>query len=57
MGPTDIVISIILLLVLGGAIAYVIRTKKSGAKCIGCPYAKQCGGKCGCSLDEKDEEK
>ena len=29
MGPTDIVISIILLLVLGGATAYVIRAKKA----------------------------
>ena len=54
MGPTDIIITIILLLILGGAAAYIIRAKKSGAKCIGCPYAKQCGGKCGCYLDEKD---
>ena len=55
MGPTDIIITIILLLILGGATAYIIRAKKSGAKCIGCPYAKECGCKYGCSLNEKDE--
>ena len=37
----------ILVLLLGSIIFYLIRAKKKGQKCIGCPYAKQCSGKCG----------
>ncbi len=29
------------------ALVYIIRAKKSGKKCIGCPDAKSCGGSCG----------
>ena len=36
-----IAISLIVLIV-GGAILYIVKAKKSGQKCIGCPYAKQC---------------
>ena len=44
-----IVIGIVILLV-GGAAFYIIRKKKSGAKCIGCPDAKTCSGNCsGCN--------
>ncbi len=27
-------------------IGYLIRGKKRGERCVACPYAKQCGGKC-----------
>ncbi|MEE0927982.1 MAG: FeoB-associated Cys-rich membrane protein [Acutalibacteraceae bacterium] len=27
----------------GGAIRYILKAKKRGDKCIGCPHAKQCG--------------
>ena len=37
----------ILVLLLGSIIFYLIRAKKKGQKCIGCPYAKQCSGKYG----------
>lgn len=48
----DFLIIAILAVVLGGAIAYIIKAKKSGAKCIGCPAAGACGktksaGSCG----------
>ncbi len=36
---TDFIIIAVLLLVIVGAAAYVIRQRKRGAKCIGCPYA------------------
>lgn len=36
----------ILALIVGAIIFYLIREKKKGVKCIGCPYAKQCAGKC-----------
>ena len=32
----------VLVLVLGCAVAYVIKEKKKGSKCIGCPNAKTC---------------
>ena len=33
-------------LIVGLAVFYIIRAKKKGQKCIGCPYAKNCGGRC-----------
>ena len=37
----------LILLIVGLAAFYIIRAKKKGQKCIGCPYAKNCGGRCG----------
>ena len=43
-----IIVILILAMILGGAAAYLIRSKKQGRKCVGCPY----GGNCGrCSVD------
>ena len=44
---TDILILAIILAILSGAAVYIYKAKKSGAKCIGCPQAKTCGGNCG----------
>lgn len=41
----DIILSVILLLIIGGALAYIIKAKKRGEKCIGCPYSKECSKK------------
>ena len=38
----DIIVSIILVAIIGGAVTYIVRAKKKGQKCIGCPYAKIC---------------
>ena len=60
----EIVIPIIaIVLIVGGALAYIIHAKKSGRKCIGCPSSKDCSHKCGgCSCgcgsrEEKDSTK
>ncbi len=51
---TDLIIAGIVLVVIGAAIAYIIKAKKNGAKCIGCPANGKCSGKheghsdCGC---------
>ena len=46
---TDIIIILVLLALIGAAAGYVIREKKRGAKCIGCPYSKDCASRgCGC---------
>ena len=48
----DILMIELILAILGGAGGYIYKTKKSGAKCIGCPQAKSCGGCCGnCNFD------
>ena len=41
---TDLIVSVILVLIVGGAAFYIIRAKKSGAKCIGCPAGGSCTG-------------
>ena len=41
----DVIIILILLCITGFALRYLYRAKKSGGKCIGCPYSKQCGSR------------
>ncbi len=46
----NIIVTIVLVAILGSAIAYILRAKKKGIKCIGCPDGAKCGGNCaGCS--------
>lgn len=42
----DILLWIIVGLILGGASLYIIRAKKKGVKCIGCPAGSSCSGNC-----------
>lgn len=45
----DLIIIAVLLVIIGLASWYVIRAKKKGQKCIGCPASKTCGSKnCNC---------
>ena len=37
------ILIIVLGAILGGAIVYIVRAKKRGAKCIGCPSGGSCG--------------
>ena len=39
----NIIIAVVLLAIVGLASAYVIKAKKSGRKCIGCPSSCRCG--------------
>ena len=43
----DVVLILLLLLSVGGAITYVVKEKKNGTKCIGCPASAACGAKKG----------
>ena len=57
MGPAEIIAIIAVVLIIGGAVAYIVKAKASGQKCIGCPYSKQCSsGKGGCSCGCSDKE-
>ena len=61
----DFILIVVLAVILGAAIAYIVKAKKSGAKCIGCsveggcPHKKNqtaCGsgeGKCSCHTEGK----
>ena len=42
MTGKDIVVLGIIAILVGLAIAYIIKEKKSGAKCIGCSHAHTC---------------
>ncbi|MDO5540216.1 MAG: FeoB-associated Cys-rich membrane protein [Eubacteriales bacterium] len=39
----DFVVGAILIVVVGSALAYIIKARKNGIKCVGCPDAKNCG--------------
>lgn len=40
-----IIIAVVAAIVIAISI-YLYKEKKKGTTCIGCPYAKKCGGKC-----------
>ena len=53
---TDIIIIGILLIVVGGAVFYIVKAKKNGAKCVGCPASGTCGKKC-CNCESQSNKK
>ena len=51
----------VIALIVGGAAVYIIKAKKSGKKCIGCPDSCSCSGKdksaCGsCSCCHQEQK-
>lgn len=54
MNIENIVIVVVLIFVLILSVGYIIKAKKSGAKCIGCPSSHECG-KCNCGCGEQEE--
>lgn len=42
----NVIVTGILLLTVGAAVAYIIKAKKNGRKCIGCSEGGCCSGKC-----------
>ena len=59
----NLTIIAVLVIIIGGAVGYVIKAKKSGKKCIGCPDGigcspstcggcSGCNGGCSCHTDE-----
>ena len=52
----NIIIVAVLVIILGLALGYVIKAKKSGGKCIGCPSDCSCEGSCaGCKSCGRDK--
>lgn len=51
MKMIDVVLILFLVLIIGGAVLYVVRARKNGVKCIGCPASGSCSRNCGCHAD------
>ncbi len=57
MNLPELIAIVAVLLIIGGALAYIIKAKKSGKKCIGCPDSGSCSGNCtscACGCNKKD---
>ena len=52
----DIFVILILLALAGAIVLYLIKAKKSGKKCIGCPYANDCSNKNKCNCNNKNQD-
>jgi radical SAM protein with 4Fe4S-binding SPASM domain len=50
------IVVLIILAIVATIIWYLIRSKKRNETCIGCPYAKQCGGGCNYASKDLNEE-
>lgn len=48
----NVVIILVIVAIVGAAVAYIVKEKKRGVKCVGCPYAQQCASRGKCSGDE-----
>ena len=51
------IILALLAFIIIAAVVYVVRAKKKGVKCVGCPHANTCGkntenGSCSCSINK-----
>ena len=55
MGVPDIIALSIVALALFGAVFYILRSKKAGKKCIGCPYSGSCS-LCSCASYDKEKD-
>ena len=54
MTLTDIIVIAVIALIVGAAVGYIVKAKRKGQKCIGCPYSSSCpSGKGGCGCAEK----
>ena len=49
----NVILICILVLILGGAALYVVKAKKKGRKCIGCPDSSACSGNCESCMGKK----
>ena len=63
MSTTDIVALLVILACVGAAVAFIVREKRRGVKCVGCAVGKSCAqkqkaamaadGACSCEAADK----
>ena len=46
MNSADYLVLALIAVILGLVVFYIIRSKKKGSKCIGCPDGASCNGNC-----------
>ena len=44
-GMENVIVAAILFIIVGAAVVYIIKEKKKGTVCIGCPHAGSCASK------------
>lgn len=58
MEIADVIAIVASLLIVAGAVVYIARAKKKGARCIGCPHSTSCPsakrGECSCQRNTDD---
>ena len=57
----NFVLVLVIVVIVGSAIAYIRKEKKRGVRCVGCPDSGTCGGNCSgcgsnCSCGDKADE-
>ena len=52
----DLIIVIVLAAIVSGIAIYLIRAKRRGKRCIGCPYADECDDSCSCTHKKRGNE-
>ena len=52
----NVIVIAVIAAIIGMALGYILRAKKSGRKCIGCPDNCACGSCSGCCGSGKDTE-
>ena len=55
MTGTDFIVIGIIALIIGAALFYIIKARKSGKKCIGCPHSDSCS-KCHCNCYSSEDK-
>ena len=51
----DLIVLFILIAIIVAIAWYLVRAKKRGQTCIGCPYAKHCAGQCNCQSESQKQ--
>ena len=60
MDKPEVIAIAIIAVIIASAVIYIVKAKKSGRKCIGCPDGGKCQGSCNgcsgcsCSVNEDD---
>lgn len=54
MGFGDVVAIVSIAVIVGAASYYLLRAKKKGKNCLGCPYADSCSSKSSCCSTENN---
>ena len=52
----NVIVVMILVAIVGGIVWYLLRAKRRGKKCVGCPYANQCNNHCHQKISDNNKD-